>query len=158
MAGEFIGSLSQPGITLEAVDTAYGSDIDTLTLASLDEIANGSLTSLASFNGSHVAGFYNGAALEANLRTPEHGGDGRRLFVRGFRPITDAETVYGSITYRETAQAAASTTTESLVNAVGSCPQRKSTRYARGIVRIPAGETWTFAAGVEPDLSVEGKR
>ena len=70
--------------------------------------------------------------------TAEKGGDGKRIFVRGFRPITDAATVYGSVSKRETAQATASYSDETLVNAIGMCPQRVSTRYARkkrGLVR-----------------------
>lgn len=158
IAGEYIASLSQPGVTLEGVNTAYGANIDTLPLSSLDDISNAALSKISGIGTSHNMGFFIGAALEATIDTAEQGGDGRRLFVRGFRPITDAVTVYGSILSRETAQAQPVTSAEALVDVVGSCPQRVSTRYARGRVRIPAGETWTFAAGIEPDVTQEGAR
>lgn len=158
MSGEYLASLSQPGITLEGVDAAYGSNIDTLTIASLDDISNAALSKISAIDSSHKLGFFTGSALEATLHTPEQGGDGRRIFVRGFRPITDAATVYGAVLSRETAQAVSATSAESLVNAVGSCPQRVSTRYARGKVRIPAATSWTFAAGIEPDVAPEGGR
>ncbi len=158
MSGEYLASLSQPGITLEGVDAAYGSNIDTLTIASLDDISNAALSKISAIDSSHKLGFFTGSALEATLETPEQGGDGRRIFVRGFRPITDAPTVYGAVLSRETAQAVPATSTETLVNAVGSCPQRVSTRYARGKVRIPAATSWTFAAGIEPDVAPEGGR
>jgi hypothetical protein len=157
MTGEYLASLSQPGITLEGVDAAYGSNIDTLTIASLDDISNAALSKISAIDNSHMLGFFSGASLEATLETPEQGGP-RRMFVRGFMPVTDAAMVYGSVSHRETAQAASTSSTETLVNAVGFCPQRVSTRYARGRVRIPAGTSWTFAAGIEPDVGPEGGR
>jgi hypothetical protein len=33
-----------------------------------------------------------------------------------------------------------------------------STRHARAKLRIPAGETWTYATGYEPDFTHEGRR
>lgn len=156
-SGEYLATLSRPGITLEGVDAAYGSNIDTLTIASLDDISNAAISELSAIDTNHKLGFFAGDTLEAELETPEQGGDGR-IFVRGFRPITDAPTVYGSVTYRETAQAVASTSAETLVNAIGVCPQRVSTRLARAHVRIPAGTAWTYAFGVEPDVTAEGGR
>jgi hypothetical protein len=158
IAGEYIASLSQPGVTLEGVDVAYGSNIDALTLLSLDDISNAALSKISAIGTSHSMGFFTGAALEAVIDTAEQGGDGRRLFVRGFRPVTDAATVYGSVLSRETAQVQPATSVESLVNAVGACPQRVSARYARGRIRIPTGTAWTFAAGIEPDVTLEGGR
>jgi hypothetical protein len=66
--------------------------------------------------------------------------------------------VLGAVSRRENAQAAASFTAETTINAQGTCPQRASTRYARARIRIPAGTSWTFAAGVEPDVATEGLR
>jgi hypothetical protein len=156
--GEYIASLSRPGLTLEGIDAAYGSNIDTITLSSLDDVSSAAFAQLSAFGSDHKLGFFTGTNLEATMQTPEQGGDGRRIFVRGFRPITDAATVYGALTTRDTAQATATTTTETLVNAVGSCPQRVDTRYARGQVRIPAATTWTYAAGIEPDVELRGNR
>lgn len=158
LSGEYLATLSKPGITLEGVDAAYGSNIDTLTLTSLDDISNAALSKISIIDSSHKLGFFTGANLEATLQTPEQGGDGRRIYVSGFRPVTDAATVYGATTYRETAQATASTSAESPVNAVGVCPQRISTRYARGQIRIPAGTSWSYATGLEPLVSLEGQR
>jgi hypothetical protein len=44
------------------------------------------------------------------------------------------------------------------MDATGSIPARASTRYARAKLRIPAGTTWSFALGVEPEFSLEGAR
>lgn len=156
-SGEYIASLSKPGVTLEGVDAAYGSNIDTLELSSLDDISNAALSEFSAFDTDNKLGFFTGSTLEAVMETAEQGGE-RRIYVNGFRPVTDASSVYGAVTYRETTQATASTSSETLVNAVGVCPQRVSTRYARGRVRIPAGTAWTFASGVEPDVRVGGGR
>lgn len=158
MSGEYLATLSKPGITLEGVDAAYGSNLDTLTLSSLDDISNAALSKVSMINENHKLGFFTGSNLEATLQTPEQGGDGRRIYVNGFRPVSDTNSAFGSLTFRETAQATASTTAETAINAIGMCPQRKTGRYFRGNLRIPAGAIWTFAAGVEPDSKLQGKR
>lgn len=156
VSGEYLYSLARPGVTLEGVDAAYGSNIDTLTLSSFDDISSAAYSALAGVDSAHKLGFFTGTNLEATLQTAERGGNGRRIRVRGFRPVSDATTGYGSITHRSTAQASATTSSETAVNSVGMCPQNISTRYARGQLRIPAGTSWTFAAGVEPDVVLEG--
>lgn len=156
-SGEFLTSMSVPGLTLEGVDAAFGSDIDALTIASLDAISSATTPKLAGVDDTHSFGYFTGSTLEATLETPEQGGDGRRVFVRGFRPVCDAPLIYGSISKRENAQATATYSTENAVNSQGFIPALVSTRYARGKVRIPAAQVWTFAAGVEPDTSLEGQ-
>ncbi len=78
--------------------------------------------------------------------------------MRGFRPITDAPEVYGSIEHRATAQAAASATAEAPADGNGFCAQRRETRLARAVARIPAGASWSYITGVEPDFVVTGVR
>jgi hypothetical protein len=155
--GEYLGSLSTPGLTLEGVDAAFGSDIDTLTIPSLDSISSSLTPRLAGVDTTHAFGYFSGSNLEAMLETPEQGGDGRRIRVRGFRPVSDATSVYGSISSRDTAQAAQTYGTEVSVNSAGVCPLNTDTRYARGRVRIPAATTWTYASGIEPDVVLGGK-
>ena len=148
MSGEYLTTLARPGPTLESLDAISGS-LDALTF-SLDDVSTASLSQLSAVNSAHRLGFFTGANLEATMVTAEKGGDGKRIFVRGFRPITDAASVYGSVSKRETAQATASYSDETPVNAIGMCPQRVSTRYARGRIRIPAGTSWSYALGIEP--------
>jgi hypothetical protein len=121
-------------------------------------VSTAAIPHLAAVNGAHRLGFHNGGALEAVLETPEQGADARRIFVRGFRPITDAATVFGAVRHRASAQAASATSAESALDAQGFCPQRIDTRYARAKLRIPAGTAWTFAMGVEPDFTLTGER
>jgi hypothetical protein len=157
MNGEFLGSMSQPGITLESLDNISGS-IETLPF-SLDSYSTGTSPEIAMFDTTHVLGFFRGLNLEATLESAEYGQDGRRFFVSGFRPITDAATVYGSCSKRETMGATRSYSTEALASTrTQLVPQRVSTRYSRAKIRIPAGETWTFAQGVEPEMAILGKQ
>lgn len=156
-SGEYLASLSRPGLTLENLDSISGS-IDALAF-SLDDVSNAALAKLSAMNSSHKLCFYTGSNLEATLDTSEQTLDSqRRVRVKGLRPITDAAGCYGSVSSRETLQAAATYSTEQIVNARGLCPANVSTRLARGHIRIPAGTTWTYASGMEPEFAQEGKR
>lgn len=158
MSGEFLGSLAQPGVTLEGLDTlAPGGSVDAMT-ASLDSFATSVTPEISGFNSGHALGFFRGANLEATLATSAQAKEGRRIFVRGFRPITDAPSVFGSVGTRERLTDAEVFSAENAMDATGNCPQRASTRYARGNVRIPAGTVWGFAGGIEPDVTLEGAR
>lgn len=154
-SGEYLASLAAPGLTLDALDT-INTSIDALTF-SLDDVSTAALSKLSAANTSHQIGFYSGSNLEATLDTAEQA-NGRRLRVKGFRPITDAITCYGSIGGRETVQENITYSAEQAVNGRGRCPANVSTRMARGRLRIPAATNWTFATGVEPDAVPEGKR
>src|SRR5262249_7706254 len=53
ISGDYIASLSKPGVTLEAVDTVYGINLDALTLTSLDDISNAALSKISAMSTSH---------------------------------------------------------------------------------------------------------
>jgi hypothetical protein len=154
-SGEYFLGISQTGLTLENLDS-ISSSIDALTLT-LDAYATAVQPEIAKFDASHALGFFRGTNLEATIESGEQGGDDNRITIRGFRPITDAATVYGSLSFRDNQQATSTTTTEVLINPrTGRCDMRKDARYTRFKIRIPAGTDWTFAAGVVPDLSSGG--
>ncbi len=135
------------------------SSIDSITSPpSLDGISNASLPQLGAVDSNHKLGFFAGQTLEAVLVTPEHGGDGKRIHVDGFRPVTDATSCMGSLIVRDNEQNNVTSTSEVTIDAKGFVYQRRSTRYARAKVRIPAGTNWTFGSGVEPAVKVEGTR
>ena len=83
--------------------------------------------------------------------TPPQGGDEIRLDIRGFRPITDATTVQGSLFYRDTQQATPIQSKVVGLSRIGRCDLMRDARYARFNLVIPDGIAWTFAAGVVPD-------
>jgi hypothetical protein len=129
-----------------------GGSIDAMTL-SLDAYPTAVQPEIAQFSSSHVLGFFRGASLEATLESGEQGTDDNRITIRGFRPITDAASVYGSVSYRDTSSATVIVGSEVPINArTGRCDVRRDTRYARFRVRIPAATSWTFCAGIIPDL------
>lgn len=156
VSGEYLSSMAQPGVTLEGLDSISGS-IDALP-ASLDSYATSVTPEIACFDSSHVLGFFRGSNLEATIETQEQGTDGQRIFVSGFRPITDAAGCYGTVSTRESAQASRVWKTEALINTQGFIPLRASTRYSRARLRVPAATTWTYASAVEPDVKQEGGR
>jgi hypothetical protein len=156
MSGEYLLGMSQPGITLENLDS-ISSSIDALG-ASLDSFAVSTQPLIAQFSSEHKMGFFSGSNLEATLETAEQGGDHERIKVIGFRPVTDAASFYGSCSYRETVQETPTSTLEIARNTrTGRCDMRRSTRYSRFKVRIPASTAWSYAAGVVPDVVADGK-
>lgn len=159
-SGEFLASLSKPGITLESVDTVFGSNIDTLTISSLDDITTASVANPAAIDTNHRLGFFTGPNLQATLETGEQGAeDSKRIYVNSVRPLTDASNLTVSIGYRSTPSSTRSYTTGTAPdNDTGQCPQRIDTRYATAKMVITAGSTWTFAAAVEPDVQTTGTR
>ncbi|WP_316219385.1 hypothetical protein [Bradyrhizobium sp. SZCCHNR2026] len=151
VSGEVVFEMSQPGVTLEALDALVGANLDAMT-QSLDGFQAAIVPELAAFDGSHALSFFRGPNLEATLETAEQGTDGRRIRMkRGFRPVSDAPFVYGSASRRENLQQAATAGTESPLNlTTGICNMLLDTRYSRFKCRVPAGTTWTFMSGVEP--------
>jgi hypothetical protein len=154
-SGEYLLGISQTGLTLENLDT-ISSSLDALTL-SLDSYATAVQPQIAQFNSSNVLGFFSGTALEATIESAEQGTDEQRVTLRGFRPVTDAATLYGSVTYRDTQAAASTSGTEVAINTrTGRCDMMRDARYIRYKVRIPAATNWSFIAGIVPDVTTNG--
>ncbi len=153
--GEYLLGVSQTGLTLENLD-AISSSIDALTL-SLDSYATAVQPQIAQFNSSNVLGFFNGTNLEATLESAEQGDDDTRVTLRGFRPITDSPTLFGSVTYRDTQALAQNLGREvAMSTRTGRCDMMRDARYIRYKTRIPAGTNWSFIAGVVPDVVGNG--
>lgn len=155
MTGEYLLGISQTGLTLENLDS-ISSSIDALTLT-LDAYATAVQPEISQFSNTHKLGFFRGTNLEATIESGEQGTDGTEIFTNGFRPITDAATVYGSVSWR---QSQAATPTQGIERAMmartGFVNLRREARYIRFKQRIPAGTAWTFSAGIEPNPSLSG--
>lgn len=155
--GEYLLGMAQTGLTLENLDSISAS-IDAMT-SSFDDYATSSIPEVSQFNSAHTMGFFRGGNLQATLETAEQAAEPNRIRIRGFRPVTDAATVYGSCSSRETLQERAVAGSEILAsNRTGRCDLDKSTRYSRLKVRVPASEVWTYASGVEPDIVMDGEQ
>jgi hypothetical protein len=156
MTGEYLLGMSQPGITLENLDVLSAS-IDALA-TSLDSFAVSTQPLIAQFSSAHKMGFFSGASLEATLETSEQGADGEQIFMSGFRPVTDAPTVYGSLSYRNLISDVPTSLPEIARNArTGNCDLRRSTKFSRMKIRVPASTIWSFAAGVIPAINPDGQ-
>lgn len=134
-----------------------GGSLDALPF-SLDSVSTASLAALSAFNGTHRAGFFTGAAIEAIMETDEADLEGRLVFVSAVRPLTDAADALISIRGRLTMQQVGVYTAESAIGDDGSCGQILETRYALIRLRIPAASTWVYARGVQPDAELAGDR
>lgn len=154
--GEYVAVLSQPGVTLEGLVSLGYTDLDAMDV-SLDSFAGSSGQKLGIFNNSHEFGFLTGDNLEATVDTPEYAFE-QRFFVRAQRPITDADTVYGSVSIKQKVGDTPTQSTETLMNSIGFCPHRADTRMARFRLRIPAATTWTYVQGTEPEAANTGRR
>ena len=146
--------------------------LETLSVASLDSISVASLTKLAGVTTLGAFGFFNGPNLQATLETPEQSADaigygtypsvpgygGSRIYIRGFRAITDSTLVSGSVSYREGPGLPYNYSAANQSDIRGFVPLRVSTRYSRARVVVPQAAAWTFAAGVEPNIGAEGLR
>lgn len=122
-----------------------------------DAFGTGTLPALSVCNSDHKVGFQTGDNLEATLHTSEQSGDGQRLLVDGFWPLTDSATVYGRIGKRDNLNASFTYTDESTMNTEGFVPQLWSTRYVKGVVRIPAAAAWTYCTGIRPQSAPDGE-
>lgn len=145
------------GVSFVATGTAaVGGSIDAMLL-SLDTYVTTVRPLISAFDSTASLGFFTGPNLEATMEGGEQGTDGERIMITGFRPITDAPSVFGALSYRETQQQTPTELTEVAINSrTGRCDMRASTRYSRYKVRIPSGTTWSFCAGVEPEVDQDG--
>jgi hypothetical protein len=147
----FAGSYTSGGI--------LGANVELIPF-SFDTVSTSTLPSLSAFNTSGQMGFFNGPNMQAIVETGEQGTPEQRMFVRGFRCISDAPTILGSVSYRDNPQAPYNYTSEvgldgftgTILVAGGGI----DTRYARVKVRVPAGVTWSYIMALEPDVDLTG--
>src|SRR3990167_3734507 len=87
---------------------------------------------LAAFDSAYKMAFFNGTNMAATVQTSEFQAiPGRRAFVSGFRPITDAANVTGRVAGRESPQGAVAWAATASVNKQGLIPTRTSARLHR---------------------------
>jgi hypothetical protein len=154
-SGQYLLGVSQSGVTLESLDAiAPGDSIDAMTL-SLDSYPTAVQPQLGQFNTSNALGFFSGPSLPGIIQGSEQGTDGKRITLKGFRPITDATNVLGSVSYRDTQGTSPIVGGEVGLSRVGRVDILRDSRYQRYQVRIPS-QTWSFAAGYEPDVVTNG--
>lgn len=128
-----------------------GGSLDALPF-SLDSISKASVAELAAFTSDHKLGFFDGPNLEATIETAEQDGQGRLISITALRPLTDSAGAMCSVGKRLNAKQSTAVvySTETAINDDGFCPQTVETRYPRGRIRVPAGDVWSYARGIQP--------
>jgi len=144
-------------LRVDTIDGYLGSP-DSLSVSLDSGTLNGGAPLLAGFNASYQYVQFTGATLAARVETGEADAQGRRVYVSGVRPLTDAGTLTAQTGHRVNFTASPTYTTGTAPGADAICPQRIATRYARARVDIPAGTTWTYLQGADVTLRAEGKR
>lgn len=108
--------------------------------------------SLGAFSTSHKQGIFSAANLEATLETGDvQLSEGRKSMLRGLRPMVEGSSITPSLTvkYRDRLQDSVNSATAVPANSYGYCNTRVSARYHRARITIPAGDTWTYATGID---------
>lgn len=147
-----------PGYTLDSLDS-LGLPLDDLPF-SLDSRAwAGGSPTLAAFDTSFRLGFFSGAPLEAILQTGAvQLTETARTYVKGFRPLTDAQSTSGRIAVRDQAGQPDAWKLPATTNRTGLIPTRASGRFHRFETTIDADQEWSHVHGITPDGAVEGQQ
>ena len=141
------------GITLEDLDS-YGT-LDALPFASLDSAAlkaGGRVLGAATTE--HRLGTFSGGGTEAVIDTAEQGGD--RMMVHGLRPLVNSAAAQAMPLWRDRQMDARQGGEYSEQERDGVCYQHLSCNYLAARVKVPAGEEWSHAVGVEALIEKEG--
>lgn len=153
-----ISPASTAGYTLEGLDAV--ATLDALPYSLDSKVWQGGAPTLAAFDTSFRMGFFNGQAKEATITTQEMGDTaGAVTRLSAVMPVIDTNAALVSIgarfrrgdNYVWSAEAAQSANT-------GLVRKRSRARYHRFRTRIPAGEIWTKAQGIDPNPNPAGQR
>lgn len=147
-----------PGETLESLD-ALGFTLDNFPTPFDSRLFAGGTPLIGGFDTDNKLVFFSGNPLEATLQTGDQSlAFPRRAFVNGFRPITDAPTVYGRVATKDRHGGSRVWGNEALVQSTGLIPARANGRLHRFEVRVPAGTEWSHMHGIEPQATPGGNR
>ena len=153
--------LTTTGYTLETLDTVSAS-LEDLPFSLDSKAWQGGAPLLGGFSEDYRVGAFSGDPLEAIITTPEIGDtSGQVMRTTRSYPVVDAYNVFVSIGARmrrnETdpiiwlAEGSPSMYT-------GQIRKRSRARFHRFRTRIPAGEYWTHAKGIDVDMEPAGTR
>ncbi|WP_421722932.1 hypothetical protein [Bauldia sp.] len=140
----FVFDAATTATTLEGLGSApFNYTLETMPISLDSDIWKGGAPRLGGFTSDQKLGFFTGSALAATLRTGSvQLVPGRRAFVNGFRPTTDALNVHGRAAVAERSQDSVLWGSQSSLTAEGLIPMRASGRYHQFECSIPANELW----------------
>jgi hypothetical protein len=150
------------GYTTDGLDV-LATPTDQLTFPMDNRVwTGGAMAGPGYFDSENRLNYFIGPSMAAEIDTGQiDGGNGKRLFCGGIRPITDepvAANISTQIVYSDVPNLAGTATSPAFPAADGVCPHRISARYMSARVRLAAGASWTHLQGVEPRIRPEGRR
>lgn len=158
---DYIFSAATPGATLSDLATLY------TTLAGVPYAIGssawlGGAPQLGAFDGANKLAFFTGNGIEATIQT----GDfepvpGQRFYINGFRLKGDASAATGRVAVKERPQDDRNWKASAGLTAQGLIPCRASGKVLAIENTVPAGEQWTFMAGIDfedGDIRPDGRR
>lgn len=146
-------------VSLDALDTLYPGGLDTIPY-SLDAaiFAGGNPLFLVADNAG-VVGTMSGANLPATfIMKPDEPEAGRRIRIRGARPVSDANAGTVTIDARARTGDASATRTSGAMRDNGRVPLRANGRHIGITCDIPGGAAWSYALGLDLEYEMEGIR
>ena len=150
VTAEWIARFMSFGMSMDSMPSMGYTDVDTLPFSLDDPTWVGGALQMGAVDGNHNLAFFGGPNMAAQMTTQAiQLTPGRRSFVQGARPLTDATTPTVAFSARQNFFDAETFGIESALNVMGDCPQRSDGRYHRGRITIPAGVVWTEASGLD---------
>lgn len=135
--------------TLEALDAIYG-NLDAIPVSLDSSIFAGGTPVFACFDENLKMAFFQGDNLEATVETADLPlGNGLETFVRSWRPVVDAPTVYGRVATRKGYAGTRTWKSEKAMRASGRVTANARGYLHRFRVRIPEGESWDTVQGID---------
>lgn len=158
---DYIFSAATPGATLSDLASLY-TNLAGIPFAIGSSAWLGGAPLLGAFDSANKLSFFTGNGIEATIQT----GDfepipGQRFYVNGFRVKGDADAVTGRVAVKERPQDERTWKSSASLTAQGFIPARASGKVLAVETTIPAGEQWTFMAGIDfeaGDLRPDGRR
>jgi len=144
--------------TVDTLDTVLPSGMDAYDFSLDSPLYAGGLRLLAGFDTDNQMVSFEGTTLAALVETGETDMQGRRGFVKGIRPLTDAPNASAAVGFRNAFSSQVEYGPLTSMQVTGICPQRVSARYLRARLYIPAGEAWTYLQGADVMMKQGGGR
>jgi hypothetical protein len=114
---------------------------------------------MAAFDATNRLAFFNGPPMKAIIETADFQPvPGKRGFVKGCQPFTDAAAATIAVGRKERPSDATVWTAERPIDRRGWAWMRSMGRIQRVRMTIPAGADWSHAQGIELSMKPDGAR
>ena len=150
ITAEWLARFISFGTSVDNLPALGFTDVDTMTISMDSSVWIGGALQLGAIDPTHSLAYFNGPTMQAQIGTAAvQMTPGRRSFVQGARPLTDATAPTIALSSRQNVFDTETFGTDVAINVMGDCPQRNEGRIHRFRQTIPAGSAWTQAMGVD---------